>query len=106
MKRDMVEYVNCLSGTDEEIFETLITSKFKKFRHFYRLLAESSMQIDNLFYNFTSESTLEVSLSLIDPSSKKDLIKFLKEKAGSQNNYDCNITSKKDKINVVITLEE
>lgn len=106
MKRDMVEYFSCLSGSDQEIFEKLITSKFKKFRHFYRLLVDVTSDIETLHYNFTSDSTLEVSLTLVDPEKKKDIIKFLRDKSKQQDSYDCNITTKKEKINVLITLEE
>lgn len=102
----MVEYFSCLSGSDPEIFEKLITTKFKKFRHFYRLLVDVTSDIEMLFYNFTSDNTLEVSLSLINPEKKKDIIKFLRDKSKNQDSYDCNITSKKEKINVLITLDE
>ena len=104
MKQDMVTYTNFLTGDDSSILEELISYKFKKFRHFYRLLSDNSDLIDYLHYKFSDNDTLKVTLTT--NGDVKSLVKLLREKSMTQNNYECNITYKKEEIYVTITLTE
>lgn len=102
----MLKYIGSLSGSDMDIFEELISNKFKKFRHFYRLVEDVSEKIDKLHYNFTSSSSLEVSIELHDGEKPKEVAKYLQDKTNDKTNYECNIVIKKEELKITITLEE
>lgn len=81
MKRSYTEYLNELSGNRIEILEELISNKFIEFKKFYKCISKQSDNIAHISYRFSSEDSLDLSITLdkgidvnkfIDKISSKD----------------------------------
>lgn len=105
MHKDIPSYMKALSGNDFELFESLISNKYKKFIKFYRLVENISEQIMSLHYNFTSDDVLDVSIAF---HSNVDIAKIVMEieKRIDSKKYECNIVTDKQNIEISISLTE
>lgn len=79
MKRRMNEYINELCGTDMEILQDIVTTKYKQFRTFYRAVENVSDDIDRMSYGITNDDVLSVKLYLADGADVNEIANTIKD---------------------------
>lgn len=76
MKQSYTDYLNELSGNRMDILEELISTKYKKFRKFYKIMSKCSKDIAHIAYRFSDDDSLDIDIT-INPDV--DIDKFVKK---------------------------
>lgn len=79
MKKRMNEYINDLCGTDMGILQDIVTTKYKQFKTFYRVVEGVSDDIDHVSYGITNDDILSVKLYLVDGVDVNNVANIIKE---------------------------
>lgn len=79
MKKRMNEYINELCGTDMELLQDIVTTKYKQFKTFYRAVENVSDDIDRMSYGITNDDVLSVKLYLADGVDATRVAEEIKE---------------------------
>lgn len=107
MERRMSAYASGMVNDDIDLLYDLICRKYKKFKLFYRLVEELSESILSLKYDFSSDTSLYVSMTMVKGLNLKKVISDLEKKIDSTSSYTYNIVSEGKKVKISIsTIEE
>lgn len=105
MERKMTTFASNMVGDNIELLYDVVCKKFKKFKLFYRLVEELSEDIKSLKYEFSSDTSLNVSMTMDKGVNHDEIIKYLDEKIESSDLYTYNIVSEGNKIKISIEAE-
>ena len=105
MHKDIPSYMKALSGNDFELFESLISNKYKKFMKFYRLVENISDDIISLRYNFTSNDVLDVTIAFHSNADIDQIVMEIEKKLDTKK-YECNIVTDEQELSISISLNE
>lgn len=103
MKKRMNEYINDLCGTDMDVLQDIVTTKYKQFKAFYRAVESVSDDIDHVSYGITNDDILSVKLYLIDNAIIEDIATDIKNAVNS-NKYDMKFRFKVNENVIVISV--
>lgn len=84
MKKQMNVYINDLCGTDMDILQDIVTTKYKQFKAFYRAVEDVSEYIDHVSYGITNDDVLSVKLYLADGVETEEIAETIKEKVNKR----------------------
>ena len=84
MNRRMNEYINELCGTDMDILQDIVTTKYKQFKTFYRAVENVSDDIDNMSYGITNDDVLSIKLYLADRVDVNEIASEIREVANGR----------------------
>lgn len=99
MKKRMNSYINELCGSDLDALKKIITTQYKQFIHFYRLVENLSDDICSLYYQAKNDDTLSVDIRIISTLNPKDVLENLKSKTNDVL-YGCDIHNDGDIISI------
>lgn len=105
MNKNLTCYINELVGDDIDMLEKLISKQYRKFIRFYKLIEEYSGLITKMRYEFISDSSLDVSVTL-DTKRKMENIKKELESLASDGDYELNISVSKKTLKISVILDE
>ena len=105
MERRMTAFASSMVGNDMDLLYDVVCKKYKKFKLFYRLVEELSDLILSLKYEFSSDTSLYVSMLMEKGVSHKEIICSLESKIDSTSLYAYNIVSEGKKIITSISTE-
>lgn len=105
MIRNIPSCIKELSGDNFDIFENIISKKYKKFMKFYRLVENVSDLVQSLHYNFTSDENLDVGITF-NKNVNIDEIRMELENRIDPSKYECDIAANKHTISISISLME
>ena len=88
---------------DIDLLYDLVCKKYKKFKAFYRLVEELSESIVSLKYEFSSDTSLYVSMTIDKGLKHKEFISELESKIDSTSLYTYNIVSEGKKVKIIIS---
>ena len=102
MKQSYTDYLDELCGNRMDILETLVTSKYRKFKKFYNIMKKHSPEIAHMAYRLEpDEDSLSVEITVVP---KVDPYVFMTEvEASSSDKYD--ISSDVDRKVIYFTIE-
>lgn len=105
MIRNIPSCIKELSGNDFDVFEEIISHKYKKFMSFYRLVENVSDLVKSLHYNFTSDENLDVDITF---GKNVDIATIEMELNNNINSskYECDIAVNNHTISISISLVE
>lgn len=64
MKQSYIDYFNELTGNRMDVLEKLITTKYKKFKKFYKIVSKHSDDIAHISYRFSEDNSLDVDITV------------------------------------------
>jgi len=102
MERRMTTFAASMVGDDIDLLYDVICKKYKKFKLFYRLVEDLSDSIQSLEYEFSSDTSLVVDMTMEKGVNLKDTTKSLKNKIDSTSLYTCDIVSEGKTIKISI----
>jgi hypothetical protein len=102
MERKMTTFAREISGCDIDLLYTIICKKYKNFIQFYRLVEDMAENIDSLKYEFSSDSSLYVSMTMKKGTDIKDTVSKLESKIDSTGLYTYNIMSEGKKVKIEV----
>jgi len=105
MERRMTVFATSMVGNDIDLLYDLVCKKFKKFKLFYKLVEELSESILSLKYEFSSDTSLYVSMVMNKDVTHKEIISELENRIDSSSLYTYNIVSDGKKIKISISTE-
>lgn len=105
MVRTIPSCMKELSGNNFDIFEDIISKKYKKFMKFYRLVENVSDVVQSLHYNFVSDENLDVDVTF-KKNVNIDEIRMELENRIDSSKYECDIAVNKHTISISIALME
>ena len=105
MERRMSTFASNMVGDNIDLLYDLVCKKYTKFKLFYRLVEEISDSILTLKYDFSSDTSLYVSMTMDKGVKTKEVISDLERKIDSSSLYTYNIVSDGKKIKISITAE-
>ena len=102
MERKMTIFAKHMVEDNIELLYDLVCKKYKKFKLFYRLVESISDDIQTLEYEFTSDTSLHVSILPNDDVDVIELIGTLQTKFNTTD-YMYTLSSKGRKVKIIIT---
>lgn len=105
MKKDMAEYLNALSADNLTTFELIISSQYRKFVRFYKLVSQYSHLIEKIKYSFHDVRTLDVMLTMDVSADVKGIKKEIDESM-RRNGYQGTVRVSKRNMYMTIFLVE
>jgi hypothetical protein len=72
VKKTYTEYLNELSGNRMDVLERLISTQYKKFKKFYKIVSGYSSDIAHISYRFSTIDSLDVEIT-VNPDIDADL---------------------------------
>lgn len=105
MERRMTVFAHNMVGDDIDLLYDVVCKKYKKFKLFYRLVEELSDSIHSLKYEFSSDTSLYVSMKMDKGVDSEEIVSSLESKIDSTSLYTYNIVSEGNKIKISITAE-
>ncbi len=103
MEKRMNIYINELCGTDMEILQDIVTTKYKQFKSFYRAVESVSDDIDHVSYGITNDDVLSVKLYLTSGSDIDAVSKEIKEIVSGRK-YNLRLKTKASENVIVISV--
>jgi hypothetical protein len=100
MKKSLTDYAAKLSGSNIELLEEIVGTKYRKFIRFYEILKDQTDSIKSMEYEFSDKTELSATVTFtksVSLDNKKDLIAKM-EKAGYT--ITSKITGKKVKLKI------
>lgn len=105
MERRMTAFASSMVGDDIDLLYDLVCKKYTKFKLFYRLVEELSEYILSLKYEFSSDTSLYVSMTMDKGVKHKEIISELERKIDSTSLYTYNIVSEGKKVKISINTD-
>ena len=91
MKQSYTDYLNELSGNRMDILEELISTKYKKFRKFYKIMSRYSKDIAHIAYRFSDNDSLDIDITINPDVNLDKFVKKINNEAGET--YQIDISS-------------
>ena len=105
MKKSMVDYMKEMVSGDFSTLECIISTQYKKFLQFYKLMELHEDSVDKIKYSFNNPLTLDVLLILNKKKNAKTLKKELEDSI-IENEYNACVEVKEKNIYISIELDE